>query len=81
MMGGSISSYASGKDAYSRPNTPESTVRMAILFLRDHDRYAELNLYSVGPDGLELAPHAITAHGLDSVEYYIKKAVNQVTQK
>jgi hypothetical protein len=81
MMGGSIASYVFGADAYAKHDTPASYVRMAFLFLRDHDRYAALNLYSVGPDGLELAPHAITAHGLDSVEYYIKKAVNQVTQK
>ncbi len=78
MMGGSIASYVFREDAYARSDTPAGDMRMAFMFLRDHDRYAALNLYSVGPDGLELAPHAITAQGLSTVEYYIKKAIKQI---
>ncbi len=81
MMGGSIASHVFREDSYARSDTPAGTVRKALLFLRDYDRYAALTLYSVGPDGLELAPTSHDAQGLSTVEYYIKKAINQATQK
>jgi hypothetical protein len=69
MMGGSIASCVFREDEYVRSETPAGTVRKALLFLRDHDRYEGHPLF---PEG---------AQGLASVEYYIKKAINQATQK
>jgi hypothetical protein len=66
MMGGSIASYVLGENVYIKHGTPTSSVRMAFLFLRDHDRYAET------------APDFIITQKLSTVEYYIKKAIKQI---